>query len=148
MKRFRFRPRTWIVLGVVTIVAAAAAIGGYAYFTAAGSGTGYAQTGSVANLSITSTVPTGIWPDGTDHAITVVVQNTGGGPQYINTISGSVATFPGCWGYWFQVDPISVNATVPVGFSSFSTNMRMPVDTTDDQTACAGQTLTINWTSN
>jgi len=148
MKRFKFRPRTWIVLGVVTVVAAAAAVGGYAYFTATGSGTGSANTGSVANLSITSTTPSGIWPDGNDHAITVVVQNTGGGPQHVGTISGAVQTFPGCYGTWFQIDSIVVNADVPVGLTNFTTHIRMPVDNVDDQTGCTSQPLPIVWASN
>jgi len=147
MKRFKYRRRTWVLLAVL-VAAAVAAVSGYAYFTAAGVGTGSANTGSVATLQITSTTPSGIWPDGADHAITVVVNNTGGGPQHVGTISGNVETFPGCWGYWFQVDSIVINGDVPVGLSNHPTNIRMPVDTVDDQTGCTTQPLTIDWTSN
>jgi len=143
----RFSRRTWILLGVLA-VAVLATVGAYAYFSAAGSGTGTAATGSVEPLVLTSSSPSGIWPDGTDHPITIYILNTGGGPQHVGTISGNVETFPGCWGYWFQVDSVVVNANVPVGYSTQSTNIRMPTDNLDDQSACAGQTLTIDWSSN
>jgi len=148
MKRFRFRMRTWIVLGAVAAVAAAIAVGGYAYFTATGSGTGSATTGSVGNLTIQNDPPTGIWPDGVGHNFNVYVYNPGSGNQWVNTISGNVQTFSGCWGYWFTVSPIVVHGYVAPGWNTFTGTITMPADDSDDQTGCTTQPLTINWSSN
>jgi hypothetical protein len=142
----RFSRRTWILLGVLA-VAVVAALGAYAYFTAPGSGTGYAVVGSTANIQLTSDTPSGIWPDGVSHPFNVYVTNSGGGPQYVGTISGNVVTFPGCLGSWFQVAPIVVNNYVPVGTTAMGTSITMPLDNSDDQSACAGNTLTIAWSS-
>ena len=156
MRRFKFRPRTWIALGVVAVVAAAMSVAGYAYFIASGSGTGHANVGGVANIQIysdNSGIPGGIWPDGNSHSFTVDVYNTGGGPQAVNQVTGTVESFYNysdnkwCLGSWFSVAPVNVNNYVAVGDNFFSTTITMPLDNNDDQSGCAGQQLTIDWSS-
>ncbi len=45
MKRItRFRKRTWVLLGVVAVIAAMASVGAYAFWTSSGSGSGSATT--------------------------------------------------------------------------------------------------------
>ena len=142
----RFKRRTWILLGVL-VVAAIAAVSSYAYFTAPGSGFGSAQTGQVANITLTSVPVSGLWPDSVNHNVTVVATNTGQGPQYIGTVTGTVANQGGCFGGWFVVDPLAYNATVPVGNTNLGTTTMHMFDSGGDQTACANLTLTINWLS-
>lgn len=146
----RFRRRTWIVLGVL-VVAAVAAVSGYAYFSAAGSGTGAAVVGGTSGIVIQNQTPSGIWPDSAWHSFDVYVTNNGAGPQHIGTITGTVQDQGGCSGTWFDVYPIVVNATVPTGTTTLTgaggSAIRMN-DNGYDQSACQGLTLQINWSSN
>ena len=47
MKRItRFKKRTWVLLGVVAVIAAMASVGAYAFWTSSGTGQGSATTGT------------------------------------------------------------------------------------------------------
>jgi len=155
MKRFRFRPRTWIVLGVVTVIAAAAAVAGYAYFSTSGTGTGVAATGGTGTVGISDfTNATGLWPDGSDHTFIIDLYDGGGGALQVNSVTGTVPNFVGnggntCYGGWFSISmpdytfPLSINP----GDNYFYAHITMPVSG-DNQSACQGQTVPINWSSN
>jgi len=149
MRRFRLRPRTWIALGVVGVVAAALSVAGYAYFTSAGVGSSQAVVGSVANVQLAGTVPTGLWPDGSEHAIDVYYQLGSGGQQYVDAIHGTVQSQGNCDGSWFTVDDLPVyNYLQPAGSWTYvgTTHVRMN-DNGQNQNDCQGLTLNINWTS-
>jgi hypothetical protein len=137
---------------VIVVAVAALAIGlgtsAFAYFTSTGSGTGTATVGtsSVVQLSSLSVGP--LYPGGADVPVTVSVHNPGGGNQYVNQITGTVATNGGCLTSWFVVDPINYAAEVAPGVtSSASTNVRM-LNVAANQDACKNASMTINWSSN
>ena len=69
--------------------------------------------------------------------------------EYVNVVSGTVATNGSCMTAWFTVDPKTVAATVNKGATlDTSTKVRMLDSGTDQTAACAGKTMTINWSSN
>ena len=140
--------KKWLALLVVGAIAVIAAVGGYAYFTSSGSGTGSASVGSSSNVQLSSSPVGTLYPGGADVPVSVSIHNPGSGAAYIGTISGSVADNGACQGSWFAVDPITYNAELgPNGNDSKSTNVRM-LDSGTNQDACQGKTMTINWSSN
>jgi hypothetical protein len=144
---------------VLAVVAVVAAVGttAFAFFSASGSGTGSASVGSASGIVLTSDSVSGLYPAGSDVTVGVHIQNPGSGDQHVGTVSGAVQTDDNgtagdpsddCLGTWFQVDPITYNATVTHGTTSdTSTKVRM-TDSGTNQDACQGKTLTINWSSN
>ena len=147
MKRFKFRRRTWILLGVLT-VAAVAAVSGYAYFAASGSGSGTATVATIGAPTITNADPGNLWPDSVWHPMNVTLTNPNGGNLYVTSISGTVADSGACLGAWFEVQTIPVNAYVAPGPNVFAGNVRMLFNNAVDQSVCNGTPMTINWTSN
>jgi hypothetical protein len=137
-----------VALLATLVVAAVAAFGAYAYFTAAGSGSGTASVGSASGIQLSGSPAATLYPGGADAPVTVSIHNPGSGNQYVGTITGTVATNGGCLGTWFVVDPVTYNAEVNAGATGTAgTNVRM-TDANASQNACQGQTLTINWSSN
>jgi len=144
----RFSKRTWVAI-VAVLAIAMSAIGAFAYFTAAGSGSGNATVGAATAVVITSDVnATGLYPGGGNKSVAVHVNNPGSGQQFVNDVSGTVADNGGCLGSWFVVDTIDLNANIaPAATVDTTTNVRMN-DSGTNQNACQNATLTINWTSN
>ncbi len=140
--------KTWVLLGIIAAIALSA-IGAFAYFTAAGSGTGSATVGSASPIVITSDAnPSALFPGGADQSVAVHINNQSAGNQHVNVVSGSVADQGGCSGAWFQVDPISLNATLTPGQTvDQNTAVRM-LESGSNQNACQGLTLVVNWSSN
>jgi hypothetical protein len=137
---------------VIVVAVAALTIGlgasAFAYFTSTGSGTGSATVGTSTAVQLSSPSVGPLYPGGADVPVTVSVHNPGGGNEYVNQITGSVATSGSCLGTWFVVDPINYAAEVAHGATnSAPTNVRM-LNVNASQDACQGQTLTINWSSN
>ncbi len=147
MKRFKFRRRTWVLLGVLT-VAAVAAVSGYAYFAASGSGSGTATVATIGGPNITSDPVVGLWPDSTWHALNVDVNNPNAGNLYVTSVSGTVADNGACLGSWFEVQTIPVAAYVAPGDNAFAGSVRMLFNNAVNQSVCSGTPMTINWTSN
>jgi hypothetical protein len=139
-----------VVLAAIVVVALAIASGvAYAYFTATGAGTGSATVGSSADLTITSTAVSTLYPAGADLTVPVHVTNGTSSNEYVNQLTGAFVTNGSCLGTWFEVDAKSVAATVNHGTTlDTSTKVRMLDSGTDQTAACAGKTMTINWSSN
>lgn len=139
--------RAWI-LGIIAIVGALAAVGAYAYFTSAGSGTGTATVGTSSGV-ILSGGPSGLlYPGGPDRAVTVTVTNPGSGAQYVGTVSGTVVDNGGCDGDWFEVDSVLVGATLAPGASTTRSTVVRMLDSGTSQDACKNASMTIDWSSN
>jgi len=151
MKRFRFRPRTWIVLGVVTVIAAAAAVGSYAYFTSSGTGSAVGYVGSPGPLTVTPVWPSGVYlyPGGPAAVVTLTITNTSTtGSAYVTSVTGQATTTPaGCDNSWFAVsaDPINVNLA-PGGTASINGYVSLTEEYVP-QNACANSNPTITWTA-
>lgn len=150
MKKFFFGSRKRLALTVSLVVALAAAAGAYAYFTATGSGSGTFTTDSPKNIVITS-VPVGpLWPQSNPAnttPITVDLNNPGDGPEYVGTLSGTVAPpTVSCNAGWFTVAPVTVNAEIAPG-DNYVTSSVILNDLNTNQNACAGKTVGITWSS-
>jgi hypothetical protein len=144
----RFSKRTWVVIGVVLAIAMSA-IGAFAYFTAAGSGSGTADVGAASAIVITSDANlTDLYPGGVDESVAVHVANPGSGQQYVDDVSGTVADNGGCLGSWFEVDTIDLNQNIAPGATVDTTTAVRMNDSGSNQNACQNATVTINWTSN
>lgn len=85
--------RTWVVLGVFA-VAATAAVGGYAYWTTSGEGTGTADTGTTADFVVTQLdpAPVDLVPGGPPQDVSIDVENTEDFNQYLTSLT-------------FEIDP-------------------------------------------
>jgi hypothetical protein len=137
---------------VILVVVAALAIGlgtsAFAYFSSTGSGSGSATVGDSTAVVLTSPSVGQLYPGGADVPVTVSIQNPGGGNQYVNQITGTVANNGGCLGSWFVVDPVSYAAEVTHGATVTAlTHVRM-LDAPVSQDACKNATVNITWTSN
>jgi hypothetical protein len=137
---------------VIVVAVAALAIGlgtsAFAYFSSTGSGTGTATVGTSTAVQLSSPSVGPLYPGGVDVPVTVSVHNPGGGSEYVNQITGTVATSAGCLSSWFVVDPITYAAEVAPGATgSAPTNVRM-LNVSASQDACKNASMTINWSSN
>jgi hypothetical protein len=139
-----------VVLAAIVVVALAIASGvAYAYFTATGAGSGSATVGSSAGLTITSTAVTGLYPGGADVTVPVHITNSTSSNEYVNQLSGAFVTNGSCVTGWFHVDTQTVGATVNKGATlDTSATVRMLDPGVDQTLACAGKTMTIDWSSN
>ena len=137
---------------VVVLAVAALAIGlgtsAFAYFTSTGSGTGTATVGSSSAVELSSPSVGPLYPGGVDVPVDVTIHNPGGGSEYVNHVSGSVADNAGCLGSWFVVDGFNYANTLAAGASAtVQTNVRM-LNVNASQDACQGKSMTVNWSSN
>jgi hypothetical protein len=149
-----------VVLAAIVAVALAIASGvAYAYFTAAGAGSGSASVGNATAIVLTPTITGTLYPGGTAASVSVVVKNNGSGAQYVNLIHlASItpdASHPTCVtsvgaapANAFTMADVSVATNLaPAGTTTKVGSLQMN-DTTINQDACQGATLTLNFTSN
>ena len=153
----RLKKRTLVLLGVM-VVAVAASIGAYAYWTASGSGSGSATTGTTVGITVNQTsVNTALYPGGTT-ALSGNFTNTNASPVYVAAVSASVTAFssqgdlskPACTQADFTITGTApVAAQVPVGtggsWSGLSLNM---TNAGTNQDNCKSITVPITYTSN
>ncbi|HEY7602918.1 MAG TPA: hypothetical protein VH760_01565 [Gaiellaceae bacterium] len=136
-----------VVLAIAAL-AVGLGTGAFAYFSSTGSGAGTATVGSSAAVQLSSPSVGPLYPGGGNVPVTVTIHNPGGGSEYVNQVSGSVADNTGCLGSWFQVDSVSYAGTLAAGASdTVSTNVRM-VDSGTNQDLCQGKSMNITWSSN
>ena len=143
----RFSRRKWLFLGVLA-VAAAAAVGGYAYFTATGGGTGTAYIGTAGPITVTPAWPSGayLYP-GAYVTVPLTITNTSGNASaLVTSVSGSVATVGSCLGSWFPVSTDPINVTLGPGASTTLNGYVSMTETNTNQDACQGGTPTVTWT--
>lgn len=140
--------RAWVVLVIVAIAGVMAAVGAYAYFTNAGTGTGSATVGTSSGVTLSGNAVGLLYPGGVDRPVTVTITNPGSGGQYIGTVSGTVADSGGCDGDWFEVDSVAYDGTLAPGASDTANTVVRMLDAPTNQDACKNLTMTINWSSN
>jgi hypothetical protein len=93
MKKF-LKSKKGIALLATMIVAVAATVGAYAYFTTTGSGSGTATVGTSTAFVLHGSAPANLYP-GTSDTVTFTVDNPSTGHQYLNTIHlVSVQAYP------------------------------------------------------
>ncbi len=152
----RFGKRTVVVLAVA-VAASVAAVAGYAFWTSAGTGSGYASTGTAGAWLVTSQAPVGaaLVPGGPAQTVQYTVTNTGSGDQVLGGVTVSVANANGS--AWTPVGgcsaaDFSVNGQAagsphfhtalaqtfgPGGSSSATASVRL-VETGANQNGCQG----------
>src|SRR5262249_59981347 len=89
----RFSKRTWVVIGIVAVVASSA-IGAYAYWTVTGSGSGSAST-AAGNVAITvnqTSASSGLYPGGSV-GLSGNFTNPASFNQYVTSVSASIPAF-------------------------------------------------------
>jgi hypothetical protein len=144
-----------------TVIAASTAflvVGGgvaFAFWTAGGSGTGTAATGTSADITVlqTSTV-TAMGPGVTAQSLSGNFTNTTAGPVYVTTVTASIASVfqggvvaVGCSAadYTLTTPAMAVGAEVPVGtgVGAWSGATIAFNNTTVNQDACKGATVNL-----
>jgi hypothetical protein len=163
MNMKRFMNKKVVAIGLAAGLTLGAAGAAFAYFTAGGSGTGSATTGSAQTVTIvqdsiayngpgsttnfvpgdTATVAFGITnPSGNQEVGTISLASwTSGSPT---TCGSTVAGQSG----WFTMVPVAVNHDFGNGIDQ-STGKTGTITFNDDgpQDACAGQTITFTYSS-
>lgn len=150
----RFRKRTWLLVGLAVAVALAAA-GAYAYWTTTGSGSGSAAVASGnGTVVLHGTAPTDLYPGGSSN-VTFTADNAGTSNLFVGTIHlASVSADGGhssCVTSDFTMPDVTSNTVVNAGATGQAltgTGTLSYANTTANQDACKGATLTLNLTSN
>jgi hypothetical protein len=167
MKVFSSKKRI-ALSGIAAIAAAAMGVGAFAYFTSTGSGSGNGTSGTsqavtVAQDSITYNGPSGPTPyasmaPGDTATVAFGITNPGGN-EYVNQITlaswtssnASVcASTVGSESSWFTMPAVSVGTDFPHGtdMTTGKTGTITFNDVNAIQNACAGLTITFNYSSN
>ncbi len=155
------RPRGRRLAGVLITVATVLGIGGvaFAYFTATGSGTGSALTGSAVNETLSSAPITGVNPASGSQTILGSVSNTANANEYIGTVSVSIssvvenptiqALYPTytCSAADYTVSGHAVNQDVASGTSGLNFGTIAFNSTGVNQDACMNATINLSFTS-
>jgi hypothetical protein len=152
------KPVKATVLAVVALLVVAGAA--YAYWTAGGSGSGSADTGTTQPLTVnqTSTV-TDLAPGSGTQALSGNFNNPNSGPVYVTTVSAAVTgvndadgvPIVGCSAADYTIAGTgAVNAEVPAGINTGSWgNLTIAFNNTaSNQNACKNAQLVISYTAN
>jgi hypothetical protein len=146
MKSF-FGRRKGIALLAAGAVAVVAAIAGYAFFTASGSGTGTITVGTASSVELTSDPVGGVVPGGGSTPVTVHVHNPSTGTQHVGQVGGAVRTDGDCLGTWFTVTPSAAVGSLAGGATADTTVGVAMTETGAAQDACQGKPLTVDWST-
>ena len=141
--------------------AAATIVGGagiaVAYWTAGGSGTGTASTGSTDVITANQTgLLTPMYPGDEAQTLSGDFTNDNDGPVYVTSVTASLASVTQATGvvgdctvadYTLDDAVMPVDAEVPVGTGGSWTGATIQFNnTTDNQDGCKGATLNIDYT--
>jgi hypothetical protein len=146
----RARKRVLIV-AVMAVLGLVAALGGYAYWTSGGSGSGSATAGSTSAVTLHASFANGFYP-GWSGPVTLTADNTNPGSVYVGTVHlasvGVDAGHSGCVAGDFTMPDVVVNAEIASGNNQpLGTGTLSFADTAVPQDACKGATITLNLTS-
>jgi hypothetical protein len=164
MRKF-LKSKKGIALLATMIVAVAATVSAYAYFTDSGAGTGSATVGTSSTVSLAGTITGTLYPAGDPAGVSVLVQNTGSGSQYVDTITlASITTDAGhsaCDLSVSGLNPAFTMADIAVATDltkdngaaggtdqTTKTGSLQMNDTGVSQNACKNAPLTLHFTSN
>ena len=144
----RFRTKTWVFLAVL-VIAALAAVGGFAYWTTGGSGTGSATTGTTSTITVNQTsASSGLYPGG---SVALSGNFTNGNSSPVSAFSVQADSGkPACTQADFSISgTATVGAQVPVGtggsWSGLSLNM---TNSGANQDNCKSITVPVAYTAN
>ncbi len=161
-----FKKRTYVLLGVLAVVAAMATVGAYAYWTAAGSGAGSATTGTItAGITVNQTSSvSGLYPGGLAQALSGNFSNANTSNAYVTSVTASLSSVtmsssavvdaghPACTVADFQLNnpTTSVGQDITPGAAngSWSGPSVQLLNTASNQDNCKNATLNISYSSN
>jgi len=150
----RFKKRRFVVLALL-VVGAISAVGGYAFWTQSGAGTGTGTTGTTSAITVkqTSTI-TGLFPGGPAQNLSGNFDNPNTSPIQVATVSATVTSTSagascGPGNYVITGSPKTVNASVPAGtgVGAWSGMTIAMLETGINQDACKGATVNIAYTA-
>lgn len=155
----RFSKRTWVLLGIVAVVAMTA-IGAFAYWTASGSGTGSGSTatGSVAITVNQTSSSSGLYPGGSV-PLSGTFTNPASFNQFVTSVSASIPSFsfqsdgakPACTQADFSITgaPAAVGTDVAPGTGGAWSGLTLHMTNAGtNQDNCKNVTVPVNYTSN
>ena len=146
----RFGKRTWVLLAVVS-AAVVAAVGGYAYFTTTGTGTGSATVGTDSGVTLHATTAGLLYPGGPSRTVSFTVDNPSNGHQWVGTIHlVTVDTgVAGCSGADFTMPDVLAGQNVAPGSgTAITATGQLSMADNGNQDACKNASLTLNLSSN
>jgi hypothetical protein len=136
------------VVAMAVVGSLALSVGAYAYFASTGSGNGSASVGTYAPVTIDQTgSPAALYP-GMASPVGVTAWHAGPSSQYVKNVHlDSVDTGVGaCPGTWFTMDDIFIGETLAANVRSDNHVGSLKMEnTTTDQGACQGATLTLHF---
>ena len=136
----RFAKRQWTLVAVAAVVAALAAFGAYAYWTASGTGTGTASVGTDSGVTIVVTdTGAALYPGGSA-TVTFHVHNNSSSAVMVGKVvqDGPVTGLPGgCSAGDFSFGDVTLNESVPgSGDGADHTGTLSMANTGSNQDAC------------
>lgn len=144
----RTQLRRGLIGAAIATVALIGAVSAYAIWTASGSGTGAAASGTTTdNLTISSAPVTGATP-GSSTPVSVTVANPNAFSVGVNTVSATITTSAaGCLATDFTFpDTVLATTIAGLGSTAFIQNLDF-ADTAVSQDSCKGATVTLTFTS-
>jgi hypothetical protein len=143
-----------VVLIAAFVVAAIAAIAGYAYFTAHGSGTGSARVGTATPISLSGTTSPSdfLYPGGPSIPVDIAVTNNSDGAQGVFAVTLTSVTDNDTTGRCdttvFTMPGVNVQTNIAAHDTVHRTGHLSMADNLDNQDGCQGDPLVLNLTSN
>ena len=170
MKRITgFKKRTYVLLGVLSAVAAMAAVGAYAYWTTSGSGSGSATVGTDTGVVLHGSASGLLYPAGPGRTVSFTVDNASSGNQSVSNIhlvsvdaysdAARTILIAGCGGpnsasSDFQMADVPVNPATDGNIAAGATGQALTAAGTlymnnlsSNQDACKNAFLKLNLTS-
>ena len=151
------RKRRVVVAAVVSVIALLAAFGGYAFWTLSGSGSATTDVGTATDgtVTLTATIPSGIFPGGSKTVTYRASNSSTTTDVHVGTVTVTSITADAghatCAVGDFAVAPVVENFTVVAG----AANVALPspgtltyANTAVNQDACKGATLSLALSSN
>lgn len=151
------KSRKAVVLGL--IIALAAGVGAYAYWTTGGSGSGDAAAGDVQNLVVKQTTNlTAMYPGDTAQTISGTFDNPNNGPTYVGAVTVEIDTVTKAGGavagdcdasdFTLTDKKMTVNAEVPKGNAQGNwTGAKIKFNNkASNQDACKGAAVKLKYT--
>jgi hypothetical protein len=151
--------RRFTITAIVTALLLAAGGGvAFAYWTAAGAGTGSASTGTSTAFTVTSTAPTGgpLTPAGTSETVAFTVANPGTGSAKLTVVGVRVAAtdgtawtaITGCSALDYTVGTPTITYGEIAGGSALSGTVTLTMnDLTTSQDACKNVSVPLYFTA-
>lgn len=139
----RFAKRQWILVAVAALVAALAAFGAYAYWTASGTGSGTASVGTDSGVTIVVTnTGAALYPGGSATVTFHVHNNSTSSSVMVGKVvqDGPVTGLPvGCSAADFSFGDVTLNESVAAsGNGADHTGTLSMANTGSNQDACKG----------